>query len=213
LVQAHRSDSGSNAPDRILRAALDAFSEKGFDGARTRDIAARADVTLGLLQYHFGSKEKLWRAAVEQTFGELREGLGTLVANPAGHDERTLLRLMLRAHVQFVAEHTEFIRIMHDEGKRRGPRMRWLVDRYVKPLHFQLRPLIVRAQQSGVLPAGIDAIHFMYIIVGATGMIFHQAEECKRVSGIDPFDPAAVEAHCVAVEAMLLGPPSQENPV
>ncbi len=211
MVQAHRHEASGNAPERILRAALDAFSEKGFEGARTRDIAARADVTLGLVQYHFGSKEKLWKAAVERTFGELSNGLEALLANPAGHDERELLRLLLRGHVEFVAEHTEFIRIMHDEGKRRGARMRWLVDRYVKPLHIQLQPLIIRAQANGVLPRGIDPVHFVYIIVGATGMIFHQAEECKRVSGIDPAEPSAVEAHCRAVEALFLGHSNEGN--
>lgn len=214
MVQAHRAADASasgNAPERILLAALQAFSERGFDGARTRDIAARANVTLGLVRYHFGSKEKLWRAAVDRSFGELKGGLEVLLADPRGHDERELLRLLLRAHVRFVAQNTEFIRIMHDEGKRRGTRMRWLVDRYVKPLHAQLTPLIVRAQKKGILPSGIEPTHFVYVMVGAAGMIFHQAEECKRVSGIDPADPAAVEAHSRAVEALFLGHSNEEN--
>jgi TetR/AcrR family transcriptional regulator len=214
LTQAHRATaatSGTQAPERILVSALQAFSEKGFDGARTRDIALRANVTLGLLRYHFGSKEQLWKAAVERSFGDLKGGLDLLIANPGDHDDRELLRLLLRAHVRFVAENTEFIRIMHDEGKRRGPRMRWLVDRYVKPLHDELKPLIVRAQKQGILPGGIAPTHFVYVMVGAVGMIFHQAEECRRVSGIDPCAPASVEAHGRAVEALFLGHSNEEN--
>jgi len=49
--------------ERILAAALDLFSELSFDGASTRDIAARAGVTQPLLNYHFRSKDELWRAA------------------------------------------------------------------------------------------------------------------------------------------------------
>ncbi len=114
--------------------------------------------------------------------------------------------------MSFVAEHTEFIRIMHDEGKRRGPRMRWMVDRHVKPLYAVLIPMIERSQQQGFLPSGIAPIHFVYILAGAVGVIFHQAEECKRLSGIDPADPAEAEAHARAVEHLFLGPPREENP-
>ena len=94
---------------------------------------------------------------------------------------------------------------MHDEGKRRGPRMRWLVDRHVKPLYERMLPLILRSQEQGVLPPGIAPVHFLYIMVGAVGMFFHQAEECKRLSGVDPADEAVIEAHARAVEALFLG--------
>ncbi len=206
------AEAGRDSRERILRAALEAFSEKGFDGATTREIAARGRVPLGLLQYHFGAKPKLWRAAVDRAFAELRSGLEAVLADPRPADYRERLRLLIRGHVEFVARNPEFVRLMHDEGKRRGPRMRWMVDRHVKPLHTALVPLIRRAQQGGLLPAGIDPIHFVYILAGAVGVIFHQAEECKRVSGVDPTDPAAVESHARAVEHLFLGPPNEESP-
>jgi len=209
--RAARREKSSDAPERILVAALGAFSEKGFDGARMRDIATRANLTLGLLQYHFGSKEKLWRASVERIFSELAAGLDGIIEASADMDEREALNLLLESHVRFAAEHTEFLRIMNDEGKRRGPRMRWLVDRYVKPLHDKIIPMIERAQKTGVLPAGIAPTHFVYIMIGAVGMIFHQAEECKRVSGIDPADPATADAHGRAIAGLFLGPEREEK--
>jgi len=205
LVRAARAEIASDTPERILQAALEVFSERGFEGARTREIAARARVTLGLLQYHYGSKDRLWKASVERAFGTLRSGLESILESPEPRDERERLRRMLRAHVAFVARHPEFIRLMHDEGKRRGPHMRWLVDRYVKPLFERARPIFERAQAQGILPGGIDPAHYLYMMVGAAGMIFHQAEECRRVTGIDPFAPAAVAAHTRAVEALFLG--------
>jgi hypothetical protein len=100
---------------------------------------------------------------------------------------------------------------MHDEGKRRGPRMRWLVDHHVRPLYEAFRALLERAQQHGVLPAHVGALHFHYVLVGAVGLIFHQAEECRRLTGVDPMEPAAVEAHAAAVEHLLLGPALTEE--
>ena len=206
-----RAEVGSDARERILKAALAAFSEKGFDGAGTREIATRADVTLGLLQYYFGSKPNLWKAAVDLAFVELESGLESLLQDPGPQDERERLRLLIRSHVHFVGRNPEFVRLMHDEGKRRGPRMRWLVDRHVKPLHEKLIPLIRSCQEEGLLPSGIDPVHFVYVLVGAVGLFFHQAEECKRVAGIDPADDAVIEAHCRAVEALFLGPRFEES--
>jgi hypothetical protein len=83
--------------------------------------------------------------------------------------------------------------------------MRWLVDRHVEPLYDRLIPLLERAQAAGVLPAGVAPVHLLYILVGAVGIIFHQAEECKRVAGFDPQEPAAAAAHAEAIEALFLG--------
>lgn len=47
---------------RILEVALDVFSEHGFRGASSREIGKRAGVNQALVNYHFGSKQKLWEA-------------------------------------------------------------------------------------------------------------------------------------------------------
>ncbi len=81
---------------------------------------------------------------------------------------------------------------MHDEGKRRSARMRWLVDRHVKPLYETLSGLLQRDKERGAVAFDVEPVHFFYAVAGA-GLIFHQAEECKRLSGIDPFDSQVVE--------------------
>jgi AcrR family transcriptional regulator len=48
----------------IVRAAREVFSVSGLKGARTRDIAARADVVESVLFDHFESKEALFEAAI-----------------------------------------------------------------------------------------------------------------------------------------------------
>jgi hypothetical protein len=113
---------------------------------------------------------------------------------------------MVRGYVRFVAQHPEFVRLMHEEGKRTGPRMRWLVDRHAKPLFEAVSGLMRQAQSSGLLPAEIAPVHLHYILAGSVGVIFEQSEECKRLTGLDPFDEAAVEDHARAVEYLFFGP-------
>lgn len=208
--------AAANLPDhdtreRILRAALAAFSERGFDGATTRDIAARAGVNHGLIPYYYGDKSRLWRAAVDRAFGELDAALRLVHDAPDAVNDRERVRSMLRGYVRFVARNPEFVRLMHEEGKRRGPRMRWLVDRHVKPLYDAIVRLLAESPVRGALPADIPPVHLHYILAGSVGVIFHQAEECKRLTGVDPFDDAAVENHVRAVEYLLLGPPDRSD--
>lgn len=49
----------------ILRAAEQSFAAAGFVGATTRQVAARAGVNVATLHYHFGNKEKLYRAVLD----------------------------------------------------------------------------------------------------------------------------------------------------
>jgi AcrR family transcriptional regulator len=55
---------GEDTRRRILETALALFSSGGFEGTSTRDIAERAGVNLPAIQYYFGSKEGLYRAAI-----------------------------------------------------------------------------------------------------------------------------------------------------
>jgi AcrR family transcriptional regulator len=203
-------EEAADSRELILRAALRAFAERGFDGASTRDIAAEAGVNHGLIPYYFGSKGKLWQEAVDLAFGELKAGLDAVLADPGLLDDHARVERLIHAHVRFVAAHPEFVRLMHDEGKRVGPRMRWLVDRHVKPLYHVIEVVVNRARGRGLLAEDLTPLHFFYIFAGSTGLLFHQAEECKRLTGQDPFAPEIVEQHARVVARMLLGPPQEE---
>jgi len=198
--------AGGSTQERILAAALEVFAEQGFDGAKTRDIAERAGANLGLINYYFATKEKLWQAAVASAFAELQRELGE-PAEPssAEGDERARLERLLRRFVHFVARRPAFMRLMNDEGKRDGPRMRWLADHHVRPLSDGLRRLVEGAQARGALPP-LPAVSVHYIALGAAGLLFSQAPECAYLNGVDPTAEGFAAAHADALVRLLLGP-------
>ena len=51
--------------EKILETASEVFTEKGFAGTRTRDIAEKAGINLALLNYYFRSKEKLFEQVMK----------------------------------------------------------------------------------------------------------------------------------------------------
>jgi AcrR family transcriptional regulator len=58
---------------RILDAALDVFSEHGFEGSSLQQIADRLDLTKAALYYYFRSKDELLEALVEPAITGVEE--------------------------------------------------------------------------------------------------------------------------------------------
>jgi AcrR family transcriptional regulator len=64
-AEASPSDEPSDRRHDLLDAAYRLIAEKGLEGLRTRDIAARAGVNISTLHYYFGTKETLLEAVVQ----------------------------------------------------------------------------------------------------------------------------------------------------
>jgi TetR/AcrR family transcriptional regulator, regulator of cefoperazone and chloramphenicol sensitivity len=58
------STRGADTRRRLIETAIEVFATHGYDGSSTRLLAERAGVNLPAIQYHFGSKEGLYRAVV-----------------------------------------------------------------------------------------------------------------------------------------------------
>ncbi|MFI5040877.1 MAG: TetR/AcrR family transcriptional regulator [Acidimicrobiales bacterium] len=190
--------------ERILAAALDLFSERSFEGAPTREIAARAGVTQPLLNYHFRSKDELWRAAVDGLFEALTQALAAREEGLRGVDELTTTRLLVREFIQFSARHPQVHRIITQECKVDGPRMDWLVERHIRPLYEATTERFARLVEQGLVP-DIPAPHLYYIVTGAGPTMFVLGPECRRLSGVEPTAPDVIEAHADAVCTLLFG--------
>jgi AcrR family transcriptional regulator len=190
--------------DRIVAAATDLFSERSFDGASTRDIAAAAGVTQPLLNYHFRSKEELWQAAVDALFAQLTETLGERTRGLRGVDDVTAAKLLVREFITFSARHPQLHRIIMQESKSDGPRMDYLVDRHVRPIYESTTELFAALAEEGVVPP-IAPTHLYYILTGAGPTLFVLGPECKRLSALDPTADSVIEAHADAVCLLLFG--------
>lgn len=63
--------------DALLDAAIASILERGFYRASSNEIARRADVTWGAIQYHFGTREELLLAVLERSFDRFVWSLAT----------------------------------------------------------------------------------------------------------------------------------------
>lgn len=69
------TERAADTRDRLLRAGLALFSQLGLEGVRTRQLAQAAGVNQSAIPYHFGGKEGVYAAVLEQTAQAIAERL------------------------------------------------------------------------------------------------------------------------------------------
>jgi TetR/AcrR family transcriptional regulator len=195
-----------NLRELLLASALLEFAAKGFDGASTRAIAERVDAHQPQINYHFASKEALWEAAVDYLFGQLVDAFGDVPALDGTEDPVEIGRTvaeMLRRFVRFAAAHPELNRIMLHEATEDSDRLRWMVERHVRPWYEATTVAWELLRDAGIA-APIEPASVHWVIVGAASTAFVNAPEVRILSGAEPTDPAWVETHADGVVATLL---------
>ncbi len=91
--------------EKLLVAAAQIFSQRGFGGATVKEIADQAGVNVSLISYHFNGKEGLFRTILEN-FGRERLRDAEKILSPPENmqDLRAKLRLWTQ---QFLACHVD----------------------------------------------------------------------------------------------------------
>lgn len=100
---------------RIVTAAREEFSRRGFDGARVDQIARRAGVNKQLLFYYFHSKRGLFSAVLARGAAELEQALAALPATGDRPLER--IRATLAAQFDFLAGHPDLVTLLTQAGR------------------------------------------------------------------------------------------------
>jgi len=124
FAAASRTAHGDERRQELVRAAYFLIAEQGFEGLRTRNVAARAGVNIATLHYYFATKEDLIRGVVdsiEQQFAEQNTRI-TLQGATAREQMHAELRHALeikrdRPELQIVL-HELFLRSLRDAAVR-----------------------------------------------------------------------------------------------
>jgi len=139
--------------DHVTRNLLDAaaveFAAHGFAGASTRRIAERAGAHQPQINYHFTSKEQLWRATVDHLFSLMDADLPGLGDGPSTD---AAFAAVVRGFLRFSADRPELDRIINLEATAPSARLDWLVATHLRP-----RFAAVSAGWAALRAAGLGA--------------------------------------------------------
>jgi len=100
--------------EHIIETAIELFAAKGFEGTSIRDIAAQANVNIAMINYYFGSKEKLFESIVEHKASSTRLQLEGIVNDKSLTDIEKIDRI-IEYHVEKVFANRFFHRVIHQE--------------------------------------------------------------------------------------------------
>jgi AcrR family transcriptional regulator len=169
---------------KLLDAAVEAFSESGFKGTSTRDIADRAGVHHPLITYHFKNKDQLWRAAADRIFREFNIALVKAMADVPESSPRARAETFIRTYVRYAYNQPALHKFILQESSHPSARLDWLIRNHLKPLFEVVVKSLRELQDLGVAPPGDPAILFNMIRVSAGGLLA-LSEEIKGTSDID----------------------------
>jgi TetR/AcrR family transcriptional regulator len=142
--------SDSETQERILEAACYEFSHAGFRGTTMREVAERAGVGHPLINYYYGDKDGLWRAAAERLYGAVGRMLDESVEETREFDDEARIRHILVEFI-LIASQSRLLSFLVETSEEGGERTRWLWERWVKPAHDRLLAIIVESQELGLI--------------------------------------------------------------
>jgi AcrR family transcriptional regulator len=148
-----------HAEDRqrqLVRVAAKLLAERGFEGLRTRDIAAAANINIATLHYHFPTKEALVHAVVVDLVDQFRSA--RVGAPSEGESALQLLRLEMQDVRTRLVSAQEQLAVLTELAirARRDPAVERILRRMDEGWRGQLRSILERGKRSGEFRPDLD---------------------------------------------------------
>jgi AcrR family transcriptional regulator len=154
---------------RILKAALEEFSARGFKGASMDAIAQRTQTTRALINYYFEGKERLYIAVLEQVYAEIREAEGKLELDHL--EPAQAMRRIVEFTYNYYVTHEGFVHLVVAENQSRGRHLKksQLMRTLNRPIIDRLSRVIARGQADGSFRRDVDPVE-IHKSIAALGM-------------------------------------------
>lgn len=192
-----RQNRANETRKKIVDCATEAYATLGYGSVSSYEIADRAGVTQGLITYHFKSKDGLWKAVMDELFGQLRNTLTQRIIELREVEMAQRYKLIIRHFIRWSAMNPFLPRLIVDEGHDENERIKWLCERHIVPIHSAFDYLLRNGQDAGIIKK-IDLTSLYYIMVNSV-MIFATKEEAMMVAKKDVSTPEFVESHASAL--------------
>jgi AcrR family transcriptional regulator len=141
--------------ERILSAAEELFVGHGYSSTSVREIASKAGVNIALINYHFGSKEDLYKELLGRKVTPMMKIIEEIAGEPGAPGSRKLERL-IDAYLDFVFANPNMPRLLVREMSLRSGIALWFASEFVARISSSIYRIILEAEHEGYLRPGIN---------------------------------------------------------
>lgn len=189
---------------RILKVAIAEFAAKGYSGARTEQIARRAQSNIRMLYHYFGGKDALYVCVLEEVLSRLRkEELQLDFDYTEPLDGVLQMADFIDAHF---AVRPELRGLLAFENLNRAQHLKRSVKirEMASPVIALLEKLLRRGADAGVFRPDVDALHLYVAMVSLAYYSRAHAPTLSRIFEVDLLEPDWQLAHRAQTRGMLM---------
>ncbi|MBV9511946.1 MAG: TetR family transcriptional regulator [Caulobacteraceae bacterium] len=199
----------SRDPEQTRRDILDAatieFAENGLSGARVDAIAARTRTTVRMIYYYFGSKDGLYLAVLEESYGDMRreeQRLGVERMPPI-----EAIRRMVEFVFDYQEAHPEFTRLVSIENIHRAAHIKQsaTIQALNATVIETLKAILQRGQREGVFRKDVTAVGLHMLMTAFPFFRISNRHTLATIFEQDPLSPDLRDEHREMVVAAVLG--------
>ncbi|EMG35636.1 transcriptional regulator, TetR family [Desulfocurvibacter africanus PCS] len=178
--------------ERVIEAAVEEFSERGFEAASVNRMVARLGIAKGSIFKYFGSKQALFRFAFGHAAAEFAASLRQVRDDSGDLDFCERIRASLLAGVRFIDAHSRLYRlylrvVFQDDFPLRGT---LLAEARAQSGKY-LRRLVADGLERGELRPGLDPDWAVFFLDAAMDRFLqaYAVEHMDAACGLHRADP------------------------
>ncbi|MFP5042167.1 TetR family transcriptional regulator [Parasediminibacterium sp. JCM 36343] len=164
----------------ILEHAITLFADKGFEGTSIRDLSKVAGVNVAMINYYFGSKEKLVEAIISDKALYMKDRIEEIEANPS-LSELNKIDILIEDYVTRILSGVNFHKFLHKE----------LMDIKREGIHASLTTLFSKNARNfaAIIDKGIEKKQFRKVdalltvtsILGSITQVVSSKSMCNKL--------------------------------
>jgi len=184
-----RRSNGLRTRAEIVAAAERHFAERGFEATRLDDVADDVGIRRAAIFYHFGDKQELYAAVLDEVFRDLAVNL------PAGGSAVERLEASLAGWIDFVAQRPNVARLILREAANARPGEATPFTLAGEATGDWFRALLDDGIASGEFRPRVELDRFMGLIASIAFFHFAAMAWLTLDEPVDPWSRGELEKH------------------
>ncbi len=188
------SSASSNAPrEKLLSAARKVFAKHGFEGATVKLIADEAAMNPALISYHFGGKEALYCACIEE-IGQIRLTRSEQILRPPHslEDFTARIRIYIEDFFRLHEDHPDVTTIIHRECDGDMKITREVFQKTFHRSFLLLRDFFEAAKKQRIVRGDVDSLMTAGLFFGGFIHMLRMKKMIEKSFGLSLRTPEAL---------------------